>query len=69
MDPELDSYASQFSRAYIRHLINVDEIAGLTLVSIQNLAFYLDFMRQLREAIRQGTLMNFYQRVCQIYPE
>ncbi len=69
LDPELDSYASQFSRAYVRHLLNVDEITGLTLVSLQNLAFYLDFMRQLRQSIRQGTLQEFYQRICQIYPE
>ncbi|MDP1834531.1 MAG: tRNA guanosine(34) transglycosylase Tgt [Chlamydiales bacterium] len=69
LDPELDCYTSQFSRAYLRHLLNVDEITGLTLISIQNLAFYLDFMRKLRDAIRQGTLNDFYQRVCQIYPE
>ncbi len=69
LDPELDCYASQFSRAYVRHLLNVDEITGLTLVSMQNLAFYLDFMRQLRQAIHQGTLSEFYQRVCRLYPE
>jgi queuine tRNA-ribosyltransferase len=69
LDPELDCYTSQFSRAYVRHLLNVDEVTGLTLVSLQNLAFYLDFMRQLREAIRDGKLDEFYQRVCRIYPE
>lgn len=69
LDPELDCYTSQFSKAYIRHLLNVDEITGLTLVTLQNLAFYLDFMRQLREAIRQNTLDVFYQKVCSIYPE
>lgn len=69
LDPELDCYTSQFSKAYIRHLLNVDEITGLTLVTLQNLAFYLDFMKQLREAIRQDTLDAFYQRVCTIYPE
>lgn len=69
LDPELDCYVSQFSRAYIRHLLNVDEIAGLTLVTLQNLAFYLDFMRQLRESIQNDTLDQFYQRVCLIYPE
>lgn len=69
LDPELDCYTSQFSKAYIRHLLNVDEVTGLTLVTLQNLAFYLDFMRQLREAIRQNTLDVFYQKVCSIYPE
>lgn len=68
-DPELDSYASSFSKAYIRHLMNVDEITGLTLVSMQNLAFYLDFMGKLRQAIRNETLPDFYERVCAIYPK
>jgi queuine tRNA-ribosyltransferase len=69
LDPELDCYTSQFSRAYIRHLLNVDEITGLTLVSIQNLAFYLDFMEKLRQAIREETLPDFYARICSIYPQ
>ena len=67
-DEKLDAYPSQFSKAYIRHLLNVDEITGLTLVSLQNLAFYLDFMRQLRQAIANNTLDSFYQRVSEIYP-
>lgn len=68
MDPQLDCYASQFSKAYVRHLLNVDEVTGLTLVSIQNLAFYLDFMRCLRQAIADDTLDELYQRICEIYP-
>lgn len=69
LDPELDCYASQFSKAYIRHLLNVDEIAGLTLVTLQNLAFYLDFMRKLRHSISQGSLQEFYLKICNLYPE
>lgn len=68
LDPHLDCYTSQFSKAYIRHLLNVEEITGLTLVTIQNLAFYLDFMRQLRQAITNDTLQKFYERICEIYP-
>lgn len=69
LDPQTNCYSSQFSKAYIRHLLNVDEITGLTLVSLQNLAFYLDFMRQLRQAINNDTLGDFYQRICAIYPQ
>jgi queuine tRNA-ribosyltransferase len=68
LDPELDCYTSQFTKAYIRHLINVDEITGLTLVTIQNLAFYLDFMRKLRQSILHDTFGDFYKRICAIYP-
>lgn len=68
LDPELSCYTSQFSKAYIRHLLNVDEVTGLTLVTLQNLAFYLDFMQKLRDSIKQDKLMDFYRRVCEIYP-
>lgn len=69
LDPELDCYTSQFSKAYLRHLLNVDEITGLTLVSIQNLAFYLDFMEKIRQAIQNDTLQEFYEKICLIYPK
>lgn len=68
LDDQLDCYTSQFSKAYIRHLINVDEMTGLTLVTLQNLAFYLDFMKQMRKAIEEETLDQFYQKICAIYP-
>lgn len=69
LDPEVNSYTSQFSKAYIRHLINVDEITGLTLVTIQNLAFYLDLMAKIRHAIEQDTLPELYRRLCEVYPK
>lgn len=68
LDPELDAYPSRFSKAYIRHLFSVNEITGMTLVTMQNLAFYLDFMRQLREAIEHDTLDAFRQKIDPIYP-
>ncbi len=68
LDPDTLSYTSQFSRAYLRHLINVGEITGLTLVTVQNLAFYLDLMRKIRQAIQEDTLSELYQRVCAAYP-
>lgn len=68
LDPELNNEAARLSKAYVRHLVNVDEITGLTLVSLQNVGFYLDFMRRIRQAIRCGTLSELYRMVCQIYP-
>lgn len=69
LDPELDCYTNQFTKAYIRHLINIDEVTGLTLVSLHNLAFYLDFMKKLRQAIEEDTLEELYQRICVVYPQ
>jgi queuine tRNA-ribosyltransferase len=45
----------EFSRGYIRHLIKAEEILGLRLITLHNLHFYLDLMRQAREAIENGT--------------
>lgn len=68
LDPDTDCYTSQFSKAYLRHLINVDEITGLTLITIQNLAFYLDLMAKIRQSIQNGTLHELYQKICAVYP-
>jgi queuine tRNA-ribosyltransferase len=68
LDPELNCYTSQFSKAYLRHLISIGEVTGLTLISLQNLAFYIDFMSQLRQAIKHDRLPEFYERVITLYP-
>ncbi len=43
-----------FSRAYVRHLLKADEILGLRLVSLHNLHFYINMMREIREALAVG---------------
>lgn len=68
LDPELDCEASLYSKAYLRHLLNVDEIAGLTLVTMQNLAFYLDLMKKIRQSIEDGSLDELYRKICRVYP-
>jgi queuine tRNA-ribosyltransferase len=47
---------SRFSRAYIRHLLNQQEILGLRLLSVHNLRFLLDLTAGAREAIEQSAL-------------
>ena len=49
----------EFTRGYIRHLIKAEEILGLRLMTIHNLHFYLDLMRQAREKIGEGTFDQF----------
>ena len=59
-----DCYACRhFSRAYIRHLLNVDEILGLRLLTLHNLHCYLGFMRDVRAHIRAGTFGAFREEV------
>lgn len=43
------------SRAYLRHLFNVDEITGLTLATLHNVRFYLRLMEMARAHIADGT--------------
>jgi queuine tRNA-ribosyltransferase len=45
---------TRFSRAYVRHLVNQDEILGLRLLSLHNLRFLLDLVAAAREAIERG---------------
>src|SRR5262245_48070542 len=45
---------ARFSRAYLRHLVNQDELLGLRLLSLHNLRFVLELTRGAREAIERG---------------
>lgn len=55
------------SRAYIRHLLNVNEILGLRLVSIHNSHFYLRLMADIRRHITAGTFTEFRQEFIAHY--
>lgn len=48
-----------FSRAYLRHLFNVNEILGLTLASLHNVTFYLEFLSRIRKEIKNGTFSSW----------
>ena len=60
IDPECSCYACRnFTRAYIRHLMNVGEILGMQLLSIHNLHYYLNLVKQIRDALDAGTFAEF----------
>ena len=48
-----------FSRAYLRHLLNVGESLGGQLLTIHNVQFYMTLMDNIRQAIRAGNLGAF----------
>jgi queuine tRNA-ribosyltransferase len=48
-----------FTRAYVRHLLNTGEILGLRLVTMHNLHCYLEFMKDMRTAIEEGRFGAF----------
>ena len=57
----------QFSRAYIRHLLNVNEILGLRLVSLHNSHFYLQVMRDIRSHLAAGTFADYRREFAATY--
>ena len=50
---------TRFTRAYIRHLVNQEEILGLRLLSLHNLRFLLDLVVAAREAIERGAFASW----------
>jgi queuine tRNA-ribosyltransferase len=50
---------TRFSRAYIRHLVNQQELLGLRLLSLHNLGYLLDLTAGARAAIEAGRLAEF----------
>lgn len=45
----------EYTRAYLRHMIHVNEIFGLSLATIHNLTYYLNLMERIRKEIETGT--------------
>ena len=67
LDPCGTAYVDhQYSRAYVRHLIHSDEMLGLQILSIHNLAFYLELVKAAREHILAGDYKQWKDSVMPI---
>lgn len=68
----LESGASDFlphrcTKAYLSHLIKSNELLGMQLATLHNLAFYADLMREARVHIQQGDFKEWKaEKVAQI---
>ncbi len=63
VDSQCDCYTCRnFSRAYLRHLQQCNEILGARLATIHNLYYYQSLMRGLRQAIEQKRLDEFVEK-------
>ncbi|HXY01498.1 MAG TPA: tRNA guanosine(34) transglycosylase Tgt [Candidatus Limnocylindrales bacterium] len=68
IDPNCScSVCRRYTRAYLRHLFAAGEITAAILATHHNVSFYLDIMRQIREAITFGHLANFASELCARY--
>lgn len=57
---------SNFSRAYLRHLMKANEMLGMRLAVMHNLHFYNHLMERIREELDKGTYTEFYSRYKEI---
>lgn len=57
VDPTCSCYCcTHFTKAYIRHLMNVNEILGIRLITLHNIHYFMDLTKRIREHIAAGTL-------------
>jgi len=56
-----------FTRAYLRHLLNVNEILGLRMVSVHNSHMYMQLMVNIRKALAGGYFAEFRKEYAATY--
>ncbi|MBR5899845.1 MAG: tRNA guanosine(34) transglycosylase Tgt [Clostridia bacterium] len=73
LDPECDCYCCKnYTKAYLRHMINVDEMMGGMLISLHNITYLNNLMAKVRDAIMQDAFTEFaeefYAKTGDTYP-
>jgi queuine tRNA-ribosyltransferase len=64
IDPGGNSFVDTlYSKAYLHHLIKVEEILGLQIASVHNLAFYLWLVKEARKHIMEGDFIIWKNRM------
>ena len=68
IDESCDCFACRnYTRSYIRHLINTNEVLGLRLLSYHNVYFYVHLMSEIRTAIAAGRFLDFQREFLFTY--
>jgi len=52
---------NKYSKSYLNHLINTNEILASMLISLHNINFYQEFMKKIRTSIKDGSFDDFYK--------
>ena len=58
---------NKYSKSYINHLLKSDEMLASMLISLNNIYFYQQFMREIRENIKKGTFGKFYKKYINFF--
>ena len=62
IEADCECYACKnFTRAYLRHLLNVNEILGLRMLSVHNTHMYIKTMADARTHLAAGTFADYYR--------
>lgn len=62
LDSECDCYACKnYSKAYLRHMINVGEMMGGMMISLHNITYLNNLMATMRQAILQDSFSEFVE--------
>ena len=64
IDPESTCTSSRFySKAYLRHLLQVKELLGAQIASLHNLSFYLWLVSKARKHIQEGDFLQWKNKM------
>ncbi|MBZ0178377.1 MAG: tRNA guanosine(34) transglycosylase Tgt [Melioribacteraceae bacterium] len=67
LDPECDCYTCRtFSKGYLRHLYNANEILALELGTIHNLSYYLNLVREARKRILNDSFSEWKESIINL---
>ncbi len=57
----------QYSKSYLNHLIKSNEMMASMLISLHNIYFYQQFMREIQKNIQNGTFQLFYKKYINLF--
>jgi queuine tRNA-ribosyltransferase len=58
---------NKYSKSYLNHLIKSNEMMASMLISLHNIYFYQQFMREIQKNIQNGTFQSFYKKYINLF--
>ena len=58
---------NKYSKSYLNHLIKSNEMMASMLISLHNINFYQQFMREIRKNIKEGSFKSFYKKYIKLF--
>jgi queuine tRNA-ribosyltransferase len=58
---------NKYSKSYLNHLVRSNEMMASMLISLHNIYFYQQFMREIRKNIKNGTFQSFYKKYINLF--